>query len=174
MVREWRADEVEAMHRWLGDPEVMRHLSFGTTSLAETRAHLDLVVQEQRRLARERYWLAVELRESAQVVGDVGLTLEVGDDGAAVGAFGWFFERARWGQGLASEAVRLLVDFGFEQLGLDRERASCDARNTSSERIMQRCGMRFDRDVPRRSQPGRRRHYQLERSTWLERASFRA
>ncbi len=61
LVREWRSNEAKAMHRWLGDSEVMRFLSFGTSSLAETRDHLALSLQEQARSDRTRYWLAIEL-----------------------------------------------------------------------------------------------------------------
>lgn len=166
VVREWQSNEAEALHRWLGDPAVMHFVDFGTGSVEETRAHLDAILAEQRRPDRERFWLAVELRRTSRPIGDVGLTVEVLDGVERMGDVGWFIERAHWGHGYASEAAKLLLDFGFEQLGLDRMRASCDARNTRSERVMQRCGMRFDREVTRPSRPGRRLHYQLDRVQW--------
>ena len=60
IVREWRADEARTMHRWLGDPTVMGFLNFGTASLDETREHLALVLREQGRTDRERYWLRLK------------------------------------------------------------------------------------------------------------------
>ncbi len=97
------------------------------------------------------------------MIGDVGITIETLDDGSRVGTCGWFLEKRYWGRGLATEAARLLVEFGFEELELDRLRASCDAKNVASERIMQRCEMRFRGEVARESRPGKRRHYELDR-----------
>jgi ribosomal-protein-alanine N-acetyltransferase len=164
MLREWRLGEAEDMHRWLGDPDVMSFLSFGTTDLEETRDRLGVALGEQSLADRTRYWLAVELAEGARVIGDAGLTIEEGSDGLRTGACGWFLERAYWGQGYGTEAARLVVSLAFDTLGLDRIRASCDADNAASEGIMRKCGMTLVREVPRVSRPGRRRHYELVRA----------
>jgi RimJ/RimL family protein N-acetyltransferase len=41
-LREWRANDLEAMHRWLADPQVTRYLTWGTKSLDESARHLEL------------------------------------------------------------------------------------------------------------------------------------
>lgn len=50
-----------------------------------------------------------------------------------------------WSKGLATEAARTMIGFGFERLGLECVVASADAPNTASLRVMERAGMRFDR-----------------------------
>jgi ribosomal-protein-alanine N-acetyltransferase len=52
---------------------------------------------------------------------------------------------AYWGQGLATEAARAIIRFGFEELGFDRIAASTDAPNSASIAVMERIGMSFDR-----------------------------
>ena len=47
-----------------------------------------------------------------------------------------------WGRGLATEIAHAAVDAGFAR-GLDHIRASTDAPNTASVRVMERPGMRF-------------------------------
>ena len=47
----------------------------------------------------------------------------------------------RWGQGLTDRAVRLVIGFGFEQLGLHRIVAVCDPNNVGSRRVMEKVGM---------------------------------
>ncbi|MDO7907451.1 GNAT family N-acetyltransferase [Paenibacillus sp. JX-17] len=48
-----------------------------------------------------------------------------------------------WGRGLATEAVRALLRFGFDVMKLNRLEARCNADNTGSERVMQKAGMTF-------------------------------
>ena len=54
---------------------------------------------------------------------------------------GYGLARAHWGHGYATEAGRLLVRFGFEQLGLVRIQAACAVENERSARTLERIGM---------------------------------
>jgi RimJ/RimL family protein N-acetyltransferase len=49
-----------------------------------------------------------------------------------------------WGQGYATEAVTLLVDYLFENRTLNRLEICMDPRNRASERIAQKCGFRHE------------------------------
>ncbi|RAJ08561.1 RimJ/RimL family protein N-acetyltransferase [Chitinophaga skermanii] len=46
-----------------------------------------------------------------------------------------------WGKGLATEALRGLIKFGFEHLQLRRVEAGCAVENTASYRVMEKAGM---------------------------------
>jgi ribosomal-protein-alanine N-acetyltransferase len=50
-------------------------------------------------------------------------------------------------QGLASEALKAVLKFGFEDIGLARIQARCGPDNESSERVMQKAGMKFERMI---------------------------
>lgn len=52
-----------------------------------------------------------------------------------------------WGQGLAVEATRAILHYGFEKLGLARIYAGTDPPNTASVRVMEKVGMHFDRQT---------------------------
>jgi ribosomal-protein-alanine N-acetyltransferase len=52
------------------------------------------------------------------------------------------------GNGLAPEALSAVLKFGFEEIGLARIQARCAPDNTSSERVMQKVGMTFERTIP--------------------------
>jgi [ribosomal protein S5]-alanine N-acetyltransferase len=56
-------------------------------------------------------------------------------------------DEAYWGRGYATEAARALMQYGFEQLGLEQIVASTDAPNKASVRVMEKSGMCFDRRV---------------------------
>jgi ribosomal-protein-alanine N-acetyltransferase len=48
----------------------------------------------------------------------------------------------RWGEGLATEAARAVLGFGFERCGLGRIIARADTPNEASVRVMEKLGMR--------------------------------
>ncbi|MCY4145805.1 MAG: GNAT family N-acetyltransferase [Chloroflexi bacterium] len=64
-----------------------------------------------------------------------------------------------WGRGLATQALRLLIRFGFEKLGLNRIAAGHFAGNSASGRVMQKAGMRCE---------GTRRAYHYHRDSFKD------
>ncbi|HLG15250.1 MAG TPA: GNAT family N-acetyltransferase [Blastocatellia bacterium] len=50
---------------------------------------------------------------------------------------------AYWGRGLATEASRAMLRYGFEEVGLERIYGGADPPNAASIRLMERCGMTF-------------------------------
>lgn len=80
-----------------------------------------------------------------------------GVDGALRGAVGLHFARAHhkaevgywiavpaWGKGIATEAVRRVIAFGFDELALHRIDAQHYAENPASGRVMTKAGMRHE------------------------------
>jgi [ribosomal protein S5]-alanine N-acetyltransferase len=73
--------------------------------------------------------------------GAVGLTIAPAHARAELG---YWIGVPWWGRGLATEAARALVDFGFARLALHRVQARHLTRNPASGRVMQKLGMRFE------------------------------
>ena len=57
---------------------------------------------------------------------------------------GYSLSRAYWNQGLMSDALSAVVEFGFEKLGLNRIEAQHECDNPASGRGMQHAGMRHE------------------------------
>ncbi len=49
-----------------------------------------------------------------------------------------------WGRGYATEAARRVLDYAFDEMGLNRVEASHMTRNPASGRVMQKLGMQFE------------------------------
>lgn len=49
-----------------------------------------------------------------------------------------------WGQGIITEASRPIIQYGFEELELNRIEGRCNSDNIGSERVMQKLGMTFE------------------------------
>ena len=84
--------------------------------------------------------IAVTLTETKELVGLLSFNT-INHRFRAV-EVGWMFHLAHRGKGYASEAARALMNYGFSTLGLHRIIATCDPRNVSSVRIMEKLGMR--------------------------------
>ena len=60
---------------------------------------------------------------------------------------GWWLAPAYWGQGLATESARDALAYGFNVCKLDRIVAIAQAANRDSLRVMDKIGMRFEREA---------------------------
>ncbi len=73
-----------------------------------------------------------------EVVGHISIKNVDGERGEA--EVGYWIGRPYWGRGYASEAVRQIVAFAFEERGLRRLYAHVLAHNPASGRVLEKCG----------------------------------
>ncbi len=139
ILREFRAGDLDAVHAYGSDPEVVRFMPWGPNTPEETRRFLQRKFDEQAADPRPTYDVAVVERASGRVIGSVGLRLNAERTQAALG---YCYARHAWGRGIATEAAWAMLRFGFEELGLDRIHATCDAQNIGSARVLEKIGMR--------------------------------
>jgi RimJ/RimL family protein N-acetyltransferase len=142
-LRRWSTEDVEAMTAINSDPEVMRWISDGSLSDRDRTAAS---------IARcERSWdengfglFAVELRASGELTGFAGLAIpQFLPQILPAVEIGWRLGRQFWGAGLATEAARAALAFGFEQCDLDRVVSIYQRDNLASGNIMRKLGMRL-------------------------------
>ena len=70
-----------------------------------------------------------------------GISLMPGKDIERCSAeIGYWLGRVFWGRGIATDAVRALTSYGFEELGLARVFAIPFARNPASARVLEKSG----------------------------------
>ncbi len=136
--------DADALHDVWGDPEVMRYLPSEPSSSVEETA--ERVERHASRFAESGYGLcAVAERESGRVVGVCGL-FPVEWVGPEV-EVAYHFAREVWNRGYASEAAGAWVSTAFGQRGLDRVVALAFPANRASTRVMEKIGMRLEREV---------------------------
>jgi RimJ/RimL family protein N-acetyltransferase len=165
LLRRWRADDLEDLEAVFAKPEVWWYPDRRGRNAGETRAFLDRRID----LWRDRGWShwAVEHREDGRVIGFLGLepptflpevmpTVEVG----------WRLDPDYWGRGLATEGGRAALRFGFDVLGVDEIVSIYEPENVASGRVMQRIGMRRDRDTTHPTLGVDLRVYKLLRTQW--------
>ncbi|MEM9931581.1 MAG: GNAT family N-acetyltransferase, partial [Bacteroidota bacterium] len=60
------------------------------------------------------------------------------------GTLGYWIGEPYWGQGFMTEAVKAIIAFGFEELGLCRIEATHILSNPASGRVMAKAGMAYE------------------------------
>ncbi len=138
-IRPLREADFEALYRIFCDAEMMRWVGQGTAfSRIEARERL---LKHIERMATTGYGLlAVELKETGEVIGDSGLFPVEGDPPEVEVAY--HFVREHHGRGYATEAARAVLEYGFGAMGLERIVAFCYPENIASKRVMLKIGMR--------------------------------
>jgi RimJ/RimL family protein N-acetyltransferase len=131
--------DVPALFGIFGDPEVMRYWS--TPPFASVKEALDLLAGIRAGFHDRRFfqWGVQEIA-TGELVGTCTLFYLIPAHRRA--EIGYALARPRWGSGLGSDAVRTLVGFAFDTLGLHRLEADVDPRNARSLRLLERQGFR--------------------------------
>jgi len=93
-------------------------------------------------VARRQFVFGIWDRASHEYLGSTGFHAPDWQTPAA--EIGYFLLPPARGRGHASEAVRLLVRLGFDQLLLNRVHATCDADNAASAAVLRRAGLRLE------------------------------
>ncbi len=133
--------DLDALHAWLSDPAVTRYVALRSATRAESQARLDEALRENDRADRTRYFFAVVLRASGEIIGEAGFTVAVRTASGGLADLGYFLLPRFWGQGYATEALQRMVVHCFTALNLHKVTAGCDAANHGSEQVMQKCGL---------------------------------
>jgi RimJ/RimL family protein N-acetyltransferase len=126
---------------WLNDPDVTQYLvmHLPLTEIAEQKYLDDLAIN---RAATDAVFVIEAIEgEKKIVIGNLGLHHINGkDQSAALGIV--IGDKQYWGKGCGSEAVKLIIRYGFEQLNLHRIASSAWAFNERSIKMHLRAGFK--------------------------------
>jgi RimJ/RimL family protein N-acetyltransferase/gamma-glutamylcyclotransferase (GGCT)/AIG2-like uncharacterized protein YtfP len=135
-VRRLRREDLDALLAVYGDADAMRWVGDGQ-ALSREDALRWLDVTERNVATRGYGMCALALRHSHAIVGFIGL---VHPGGQAQAELKYALARAYWGQGLAAEAARGMLDWGARGLGLRHVVATTAPQNTASHRVLRKAG----------------------------------
>ncbi len=138
-------EDVPRFVRWFNDPEVRQFLTmYRPLSRAEEERWVESLASR-----REDVVLAIEVRAGDQWVhiGNVGLhRIDWKNRTATLGIV--IGEREYWGKGYGTEAVRTMLRYAFEELGLNRVELETYSFNPRAIRCYEKAG--FKREGVRR------------------------
>ena len=98
-------------------------------------------VSRKYKTAEFRDWAVID-KASGKMIGTCGFTTI--DLQNRRGEIGYVYNPEFWGKGIAAEALECVMEFGFLKLDLNRIECRFMVENTSSRRVMEKCGMTFE------------------------------
>jgi len=133
--------DAQDIYRYSRDPEVARHVLWDAhRSIHQTREYIRYLLRQYRNAAPGTF--AIALRDSGKVIGTIGFMWVQTENRSA--EVGYSLSRAYWNQGYMSEALKAVVEFGFQKLYLNRIEAQHESDNPASGHVMAHAGMRHE------------------------------
>lgn len=139
LLRAWQEEDAGALFKYAQDPEVGPRAGWPPHKSVEDSLEVIRSV-----FSSEGMW-AVIWRETGEPIGCVGYlpasasNLSISDDEAEVG---YWIARPYWNKGICTEALRLVIEYCFEQKGFRVLWGDYFPENPASGKVMQKCGFK--------------------------------
>ena len=168
MLRPFRESDAADLYAYAADPRVGPVAGWPVHTSVENSREIIRTVFSSPNV------FAVADRESGRVIGSAGFVGEhrtelPGPDDE----IGYALNPEFWGRGLMPEAVRELLRYGFEDLGLETIWCNHYDGNENSRRVIEKCGFRprFSQwtDVPLLREERLTHFYALTKGEWQDR-----
>lgn len=142
VLRRFVLEDAQAMFdNWASDPDVTKYLTWPAHESVEvSRAVLTDWVSAYSRA--DVYQWAIELKSLGQPVGSIAAVEH--NDRAELVHIGYCIGKNWWNQGIMSEALKAVMDFFFDEVGVNRVESRHDPNNPNSSRVMKKCGMKYE------------------------------
>jgi len=125
---------------WLNDPEVFQFLETRWQIQTEetVRAHIRNIENSPNQLL-----LKISKTNSNQHIGNIKIgPIDINHHSAELSYF--VGAKSSWGNGYATEAIGLCIEFGFKALGIHKFQAGCYEHNIGSQRALQKAGFELE------------------------------
>ncbi|MDO4546912.1 MAG: GNAT family N-acetyltransferase [Clostridia bacterium] len=123
------------------DERVARHVLWSAhTSIGESRSYIRSMIRRYR--AGDAASYAIEFNSTGRVIGTIGFMCYKEEHNCV--EIGYSLSRRYWNQGLMTEAVKAVIDYGFDKLNLHRIEAQHEIDNPASGAVMRKAGMKYE------------------------------
>ncbi len=129
------------MFEYSSEHEVTKYLTWSChKSEKETERYIKLLQKKYQSGVFNDFGLVH--KQTGKFIGTCGFTSFDYDSNTS--EIGYVINQSYWGQGLAVEAARCVMEFGFDRFSLSGFCAKCMEGNDASMRVMQKLGMTFE------------------------------
>lgn len=143
ILRRFKMEDAEAMYEnWVSDPEVTKFLTWPPHSSVDvTKIVLeDWIINYKN---DNFYNWAIILKESGdEPIGSIGAVDS--DERVNMVHIGYCISKKYWNKGITSEALKALIKYFFEEVGVNRVESRHDPNNPNSGKVMMKCGMKYE------------------------------
>lgn len=136
LLRPLMEEDADSIFEWVSDERVARYMVYTTyTDIEQVREWLAFISQNT-----STYNFGFERLSDGLLIGsgDIGQGKKPGWWG-----FGYNFRYDCWGMGYATEAVKAMIDYTYENFGARKFASSHCEPNIASGNVMKKCGLHF-------------------------------
>ena len=137
--RNWNTHDVDEFFEMNSDEEVMEHFP----SILTIKEVEDLVKALSDHFSKNGFtYYATEILDTQEFIGMIGLAYqEYQTEFTPAIDIGWRLKKNAWGRGYATEGARRCLEYGFEELRIEKIISVCTSNNHKSENVMKKIGM---------------------------------
>lgn len=142
ILRQFSNEDASAMfHSWSSDEAVAQYMRWDAhKSIEETERIISAWINDYERF--DFYLWAITLKETNELIGSIGMFSVNTHDMCYEVAYN--IGRYFWNRGYVSEALKSVLRFGLQQVGINRIEAYHSINNPASGKVMLKSGMRFE------------------------------
>lgn len=140
ILRPFTPADIEDLHAQLSDPDAMRYYHH-PSSREESEKWLQGILSDYG--TNGFGMLAGCLKETGEYAGQAGV-MRRQIDGRERHYLAYLIRKDLWGNGYATEAARCVVDYAFNDLGIEKVEALIRPDNTASVRVAEKLGMQVE------------------------------
>lgn len=138
-LRPIKKDDALSIHLFAGEQETTKYMLWGPNSYEETLKYVEISLAAHNAVPKKVYRYAIILKHSDDLIGTIDLTLK----SSRVAEIGYILNRSHWNKGYTTEAMKIIINYAFKDLHLDKVFATCDKQNIASYRVMEKAGLHF-------------------------------
>ena len=145
LLRHLIMDDLDELYSLYQDYEIRQFFPEGVLSYEETKEELEWHMHGHPKHPELGLWATV-YKETGKFIGRCGLIPWAIEEKDEV-EIAYLLDKAFWGQGLATEAAKGILQYGFEKLNLFRLICLIDPENIASQKVAKKIGMSLEREV---------------------------
>lgn len=142
ILRPFVKEDAPAMYKnWASDERVTKYLTWPTHASVEASAAV-LADWTESYARSDFYQWAIVWKELDEPIGSISVVHY--DDSISAVSVGYCIGYDFWHRGVTSEAFSAVIDFLFDEVGVNRIEAQHDVNNPRSGAVMKKCGLRYE------------------------------
>ncbi len=122
-------------------PEVAEHVSWDHHRNISDSVRFLRMITAQYDDAMPSPW-GIVYKENSKLIGTIGF--HIWNSVNSFAEVGYALSKDYWNRGIMTEALNTVLDYGFNRLCLNRIEATCMLDNAASERVLLKCGMKYE------------------------------
>ncbi|GBD91270.1 ribosomal-protein-serine acetyltransferase [bacterium BMS3Abin04] len=144
ILRKFTYDDLNDISEYASNPEITKYVQWEAhRSKTETLEFLNIVVEMYIK-HRPAPW-GIELKEEKKIIGTIGFTKIFPEEFSC--EVGYTLSQNYWNRGLMTEALKKILEYGFDVMDLNSIIAHCIVENEQSAKVLLKSGMNYVKTV---------------------------